>query len=243
MRALPMHETGQATRYTLVPVAGNTKTGPIPVVSADRASCPTRCPFFNDGAQLCYGQEFRLTTRWDGIAQTGDTWAELVGKLRKTIRRDRPWRFGIVGDLPTTPAGHLDGDKLMTLRGLRGDGWAYTHHDVLEPANLATVQALHSVPGFVVNQSADTLQQAEACLDAGVPVVMVGPASFRKPRITERGSILTPCPASLSKGRVTCADCRLCRSGALARTARRIIVVFPAHGPRSKKTAEKVTVL
>jgi hypothetical protein len=241
MKTLPLLE--QTTRYTLVPVSGNSKTGPIPVVSADRASCPSRCPFYNDGEQICYGQEFRITKKWDGIAEKGDTWPDLVGKLRATIRPERPWRFGIVGDLPTDASGNLDAGKLEDLRSLRGDGWAYTHHNVLTSENFKTVRALHAKPGFIVNQSADTLEQAEACLDAGIPTVMVGPANFKKPRMTERGSILTPCPASLSKGRVTCADCRLCRSGALARTARRIIIVFPAHGPRSKKTAEQVTVL
>lgn len=242
MQTLPMAGRTPATRYRFVPKSENSKVGPIPVVSADRASCPSRCVFYNDGEQLCYGQEFRLTKQWDGITDTGHEWPDLMTLLRATIRPGRPWRFGIVGDLPATD-GKLDASKLEQLRAVRGDGWSYTHHDVLDPANLATVQALHSRPGFTVNQSADTLEQAEACLDAGIPAVMVGPASFRKPQVTERGSILTPCPASLSKGKVTCADCRLCRSGALARTARRIIVVFPAHGPRSKRVAEQVTVL
>jgi hypothetical protein len=233
----------QTTRYTLVPVSGNSKTGPIPTVYADRASCPTSCPFYKDGRQLCYGTEYRLTKKWDKVAFFGDEWQALLKKLRATIRRNRPWRFGVVGDLPTDASGNLDAGKLRDLRSLRGDGWAYTHHNVLTSENFKTVRALHAEPGFIVNQSADTLEQAEACVDAGIPVVMVGPANFKKPRVTERGSILTPCPASLSKGRVTCADCRLCRSGALARTARRIIIVFPAHGPRSKKTAEQVTVL
>lgn len=231
------------TRYKLVAMSQNEKTGPIPVVSADRASCPVRCPFYNDGVQLCYGQEFRLTTPWDRIATQGDDWEQLVSKLKATVRHRKPWRFGIVGDLPTRQDGSLDADKLQDLRTIGGDGWAYTHHDLMTPENRATVSALHARAGFVVNQSCDTVSQAEACLDAGIPAVMVGPKDFRKPIVTDRGTILTPCPAALKvpgKRKVQCADCTLCRSSALDRTRRRVVIVFPAHGPRSTKHADRI---
>jgi len=227
-------------RYRLVPESGNSKTGRIPVVYADRSTCPTSCPFYREDGSVCYGQEFRITRKWDEAAN-GDDWTGLLDGLRRAVRKGRPWRFGIVGDLPTRADGSLDGHKLYQLRQLRGDGWAYTHHDLLSASNRETVLALHAESGFVLNQSCDSLEQAEACLDAGIPAVMVGPADFSRPVVTERGSILTPCPATIKtagKKPVTCADCTLCRGSALTRTRRRVVIVFPAHGPRSKRTAQ-----
>jgi len=226
---LPMVDAGPVPGRFYFPKHGlNKKLGPGVVgVKADRDSCPARCPFLREREAECFGRGFTLSRKWTEVRRDGWEFQELISRLRRAIWGSAPWRFGVVGDLPSE-AGVIRRDALEALASVGGDGWAYSHHDLLLPDNL---DAVRSVAGrFTVNQSCDTVEQAEAALDAGVPAVMVGPADMVRPVLSDRGSIFTPCPATLPGSEVTCARCRLCRSGAADRTRRRVVVVFPVHG-------------
>lgn len=231
MISLPVVDAGFVPGRFYFPKNGrNKKLGAGVVgVKADRASCPARCPFLADSEAECFGRGFTLARKWSAVARDGWEFSELVTRLRRAVWKGRPWRFGVVGDLPADN-GRIRRDALEALASVGGDGWCYTHHNLLEPSNLAAVRAVAG--RFTVNQSCDTIEQAEACLDAGVPATMVGPAGMSRPVVSERGSIYTPCPAALPGSSVTCARCTLCRSGAAGRTRRRVVVVFPAHGDK-----------
>jgi hypothetical protein len=50
--------------YHLTLESGNAKTGPIPVSTTDRASCPPTCPFYDKG---CYGAATPRADLWGYI--------------------------------------------------------------------------------------------------------------------------------------------------------------------------------
>lgn len=215
-------------RARVVAVSGNKKTGPIPVVYVGRASCPDRCPFAATKERSCFGAGFTLRRKWDDVDAGGLGLPATLEELKRAVRRGSPWRWGIVGDLPAVK-GKIHAPTLAAFRKLRGDGWAYTHHDVEDPANRAAVLANNAAGGFTVNASCDSLEQAMRVTAAGIPAVVVGPRDFSRP-VVKDGFIFTPCPAAVPGSVVDCSRCTLCRSGAVGRAARRVVVVFPAHG-------------
>ena len=53
--------------------SGNAKTGPIPVTTTERASCPTTCPFYDKG---CYAKSGPLALHWRKVSdgERGTDW-------------------------------------------------------------------------------------------------------------------------------------------------------------------------
>jgi len=219
-----------AIRTKVVPVSGNKKTGPIPVVYVGRATCPARCPFAADKDRSCFGSGFTIRRKWDDVDAGGLDLPVTLAELRRVVRRGSPWRWGIVGDLPSVDGTRIHAPTLKAFRRLGGDGWSYTHHDVEIPSNAAAVLETNGAGGFTVNASCDSIEQAKRVTLMGIPAVVVGPRDFSRPVVTDDGFIFTPCPAALPGSRVDCSRCNLCRSGAVGRASRRVVVVFPAHG-------------
>ena len=123
--------------------------------------------------------------------------------------------------------------KLITAnKGRRG--FTYTHHLMSIAGNKSCVKVMNE-SGFVVNLSADTLADADRLADLDVgPVVVLLPSDATENTVTPAGRKVVVCPATKNnKIRVNCATCQLC-----ARSDRKTIIGFPAHGTmKSKATA------
>jgi hypothetical protein len=205
-------------------VSHNKKTGPIPVSTAPRSTCPTSCPL-KDGP--CYAETGPLAIHWDRLDQgrAGTPWPDFLDAVSRLPRRIL-WRHAQAGDLPG------DGDKidrpaLSALVRANGKkrGFAFTHKPPTR-SNLAAIRKANAA-GFTVNLSADNLAHADRlATHAAGPVVVLLPANQRRPTRTPAGRVVAICPNALDAS-IQCVTCGLC-----AMPNRRAIIGFPAHGTR-----------
>lgn len=217
---------------SLTVISHNIKTGPIPVSTSSKATCPDACPFKTGG---CYAQGGPLNIHWNKVTsgERGtdfETFCKSVAKLPK----GQLWRHNQSGDL----AGEnnaIDADALKKLvnanRGRKG--FTYTHKP-MTPENAEAVKHANE-NGFTVNLSANNLRHADElkALNVG-PVVVVLPSTQTSNTVTPEGNKVVVCPATYREG-VNCANCQLCQKG-----NRSVIVGFPSHGNAKKKVDEKV---
>jgi hypothetical protein len=212
----------------LTRASANAKTGPIPVSTSSRATCPSTCSFKGAG---CYAENFPLSTHWNAVtAGRGLPWADFVDEISR-LKKGQLWRHNQAGDL----AGQDDVIDVAALRQLtranRGKkGFTYTHYPPT-PANLKAIRAAVK-GGFAVNLSADSLLDADRLAVHGLPLVVVVPPGWREGK-TPAGHKVTLCPAQTMEY-MTCAVCKLC-----ANTERHAIVAFEAHGAR-RRTVIKI---
>jgi len=213
--------------------SGNKKTGPMPVSTTERKSCPKSCIWYDKG---CYALAGPLKMHWVKVdAGHGDQWAKFCKKI-SGLPGGIVWRHNQAGDLP----GHnerIDVKRLMRLveanKGKRG--FTYTHKDVLN--NIENRKAVRKAnkEGFTINLSADSLTEADklAKLNAG-PVVAIIPSDTTESKLqTPKGLDVIVCPAQNSDT-ITCASCKLC-----AVATRKSIIAFKAHGVATK-TVDKI---
>ena len=144
----------------------NTKTGPIPVSISERGTCPTSCSLYDAGCYASYG---KLGGHWKGVGTAARAWMpykEFLARVRQ-LPEGQLWRHNEAGDLAGR-GGALDVGKLRALvaanRGRRG--FTFTHKTGAAHLPLYQWAALE---GFVVNLSADSLEQADALLDRQPP--------------------------------------------------------------------------
>lgn len=217
--------------YHLTRVSGNKKTGPIPVSTSSRSTCPT-CPLKGNG---CYAESGPLRLHWNMVsnATRGTDLEQFCNEVRALPKRQL-WRWAQAGDLP----GCNDlideaalGQLVQANRGRRGFG--FTHYDAGIAANAAALTSANT-NGFTLNLSANNLEDADrlAALDVG-PVAVVVPTGTTKPLRTPQGRFVAICPAT-QRDDVTCATCGIC-----AHPTRKAIIGFPAHGSGAQK-AQKV---
>jgi hypothetical protein len=213
----------------------NVKTGPIPVTTSSRDTCPDACPFKGNG---CYAEGGPLAMHWRAVSEgkRGTTWRSLLATI-SALPAGQLWRHNQAGDLPGV------GDRIDT-RALRQlatantgrMGFTYTHKP-LTPRNRAAIAAANEA-GFTVNVSANSPGHADTLAD-GLPLVTVLPADIdgaATPVLkTPAGRVISVCPATY-RDDVSCATCGLC-----ARGQRKSIVGFPAHGASHKKASAVVS--
>jgi hypothetical protein len=207
----------------LTRIANNAKTGPIPVSTSSRSTCPSTCSFKGNG---CYAENFPLSLHWNKVtAGKGLAWADFVDKVSR-FKAGQLWRHNQAGDLP----GSNDVIDAAALRQLvkanRGKkGFTYTHY----PATSANLRAMRAAVkgGFTINLSADSLADADRLAPLGLPLVVVVPEGWRG-KATPAGHKVTLCPAQTMEY-MTCATCQLCQNA-----GRNAIVAFEAHGARRK---------
>lgn len=238
------------------PRSSNSKTGPIPVSTTAKASCPETCPFRGNG---CYAESGPLAMIWAAMSDAGPNasfpqgrgqmhttdWAGLCAAVSK-LPADQLWRHNQAGDLPHVN-GTIDSEALAALvvanYTSRACGFTYTHHDVEINKHSRLSVRLANNAGFTVNLSANDLGHADrlSCLNAG-PVVVVLPAETLPawngpaPRLeTPQGRKVVVCPATYRSG-VNCASCKLC-----AISERDFIIGFPAHGSRKARASTVAT--
>lgn len=218
-------------RYHLARLSANKKLGGIPASVSSKGTCPPNCALQGNG---CYAESGPMSIHWVAVSNgtRGTDLDEFCAQIR-TLPKYQMWRHNQAGDLPGTD-GVLDTHAMHKLVSAnRGrHGFTYTHYDPLHPDNANLIEYANG-QGFTVNLSAETLEQADVFADAGVgPVVTLLPIDQTQPTVTPDGRHVIVCPAST--GTTTCALCGIC-----AKSDRKAIVGFPAHGSGAKK-AQKV---
>lgn len=218
---------------SITPASHNKKTGPIPVTTTSKESCPSTCPLRDAG---CYADTGPLNIHWSKTTSgdRGGSWDDLLTFVRK-LPRKQIWRHNQAGDLPHTD-GKIDAAKVEALtkanRGKRG--FTYTHHDPSIPENLSAIAAANE-GGFIVNLSVNGLDEVDDTVSIGAgPVVTVLPEDAEPTTHTPNGNRVIVCPAVQREG-VTCQTCGLC-----AKADRKVVIGFPVHGVRKKKAAKSL---
>ena len=212
---------------SLTRISSNVKTGPIPVSTTSADTCPDACAMKAGGG--CYASSGPLKMHWNKVSDgsRGTSW-EAFCKDIKALPAGTLWRHNQAGDLPGTN-NLVDVEKLsmLVLASKRLKGFTYTHKP-MDGSNLKAVQDANKA-GFTINASADTMTQADALANKGLPTVVVLPAYAPRGLKTPEGKTVAICPAQLSD-KVTCATCQLC-----SKADRNFIIGFRAHGTSYKK--------
>ena len=207
----------------LTPKSANVKTGPIPVSTTERASCPADCKMKAE----CYAASGPLALHWAAVSNgsRGTSWSEFTDAIA-ALPDGQLWRHNQAGDLPQAN-GTIDptllGDLVAANIGKRG--FTYSHH-----RDAASIQWIRHANqwGFTVNLSANDLHDADALADQDAgPVVVVLPSTQTVNTTTPKGRPVVVCPAT-QRDDVSCATCQLCQR------QRAAIVGFPAHGTRKR---------
>jgi len=214
----------------------NKKVGPVPVSTTSRSSCPTDCPFKDNG---CYAALGPLALFWNKVdaGEAGGDWDTFCGQVAD-LPDNQFWRHNQAGDLPGNGK-HIDIVAMSKLvaanKGKRG--FTYTHYEARQtiangPTNNAVIK-LANENGFTVNLSANNLEHADELADLDIgPVVVVLPADHNKRNVnTPGGRNVVTCPATY-RADVSCATCQLCQ-----KRNRKSIVGFPAHGAAKRKAS------
>ena len=205
--------------------SANRKTGPIPVSTSSRITCPDACPFKAGG---CYASGGPLAIVWRDVEKAGMDWAAFCDKVA-AMPANTMWRHNQAGDLPGIN-NDIDGDQLAALVAANSGkkGFTYTHKPPTG-ANLDAIRAANA-GGFTINLSGNTIAHADELSDiGGAPVVCVLPTDTdgRTAR-TPAGRLVVVCPATYRD--TSCDKCGMC-----AQRDRKFIVGFPAHGSAAKK--------
>ena len=210
--------------------SSNVKTGPIPVTTTERSSCPTTCPFYDKG---CYAKSGPLALHWRKVSdgERGTDWQGLC-EFVSQLPAKQLWRHNQAGDLP-----HDNGDinfsdmveLVLANHGKRG--FTYTHH-VLNDHNAAIIKAAND-HGFTVNVSTESKADAVATFKQGLPAVVVVPSDHTDTAVHEGVKFVT-CPAQ-TNDTMTCSECGLC-----SQSKRQCVVMFKAHGNAKRHVSELV---
>ena len=210
--------------------SSNAKTGPIPVSTTEKDSCPPSCPFYRSG---CYAETGPLKLHWEATSakKRGDAWKIFCDKIA-ALPDGQLWRHNQAGDLPGRGE-RIDTTKLSLLVSANAGrkGYTYTHKHNSAEARRAIASA--NKGGFTVNLSANGLAHADKLAQLAIaPVCVVLPIAQTTNTVTPAGRRVVICPAAIRDG-VSCSTCQLCQ-----RASRAVIIGFPAHGTTAKK-AEK----
>ena len=218
---------------SLTTVSRNAKTGPIPVSTTSRDTCPTACPFANN--QGCYAENGPLNLFWQKVTarKLGASWDEFTKQVAK-LGKGALWRHNQAGDLPGDGFA-IDSVALAKLvkanKGKRG--FTYTHYDSLANEGNRDAIAHANANGFTVNLSANNLDHADQLASLGIaPVAVVLPSNVtgNVTLATPNGRKVVVCPATY-RDDTTCASCGLCAR------KRDAIIGFPAHGVQKRKAS------
>ena len=218
--------------------SANVKTGPIPVSTTEKKSCPSDCPHITS----CYAKSGPLALHWNKVSNKdrGSSWNTFINQI-KQFDPGQLWRHNQAGDLPGA-GNKIDKVKIQSLvsanNAAQALGFTYTHKPVLgrDPVakeNKVIIKNANQA-GFTINLSADNLTQADKLVKLNIgPVVTLLPEDYEDKSITPAGNTVIVCPAQ-TRENVSCSTCKLC-----ANVNRSVIIGFKAHGT-AKKAASKI---
>jgi hypothetical protein len=224
-----------ALRFHLTRTSSNGKTGPIPVSTSSRATCPPTCPFLKNGCYADAGYYTRL--HWDAVTRgdRGVPFADFLDQIRN-LPAGQLWRHSVAGDLAHT-AGRISRRYIKALVAANGGrrGFTYTHHDLTKGENLSLIRYANR-NGFTVNVSTESEAAADRAIAAGLPAVIAVPSTeTRTTWRTPDGNAVLVCPAQRSDTK-TCSDCQLCSD----KRGRRVVIAFVAHGTAKRKADQAI---
>lgn len=239
-------------RIHLTKKSTNQKTGPIPVSTTSKETCPPSCPWMGSG---CYAELGPLGLHWKKVTHDGrgTNFTEFLQEIRN-LPATQLWRHNQAGDLPGAGSRINRMDLLRLVRASSHTrGFTYTHKPVEgnSPTAKKNRKAIKeaNTPGFTINLSANSLNHADELVKLGIaPVTTVVPMDETRPHFsTSAGNPVTLCPATLRDqykraGKraaydITCNECVLC-----ANPTRKSIIAFPAHGTMKKRMTEKLRI-
>lgn len=229
----------------VTPVSNNPKTGPITVTTTRKNTCLGSCQLKGNG---CYAEGGHVNIHWQKVSkgERGLPFDDALNSI-KALPSGSLVRHNQAGDLPGVGDVLLADENIRLVAALtykRKRPFSYTHYPVLDNSTASEVNRgiiKHiNHKGFVVNLSANNLEEADSMADLGIaPVVTILAIDAGKGAITPKGRKVVTCPATYKED-VTCASCKLCAEQRLLKNGKeRAIIGFPAHGA-SKKKAEKV---
>lgn len=203
--------------------SANTKTGPIPVSTSAKTTCPTDCAMRGE----CYAASGPLALHWAAVSNgtRGTDWNTFTESIA-SLPDAQLWRHNQAGDLPGNGL-TVDPVALGTLvaANIGKRGFTYSHYR--DADSLAWIKHSNAW-GFTVNLSANDLADADLLAETGAgPVVCVLPSTQTTNTTTPSGRKVVVCPAT-QRDDVSCATCQLCQR------QREVIVGFPAHGTRKR---------
>jgi len=214
-------------KFHLTRTSANAKTGPIPVSTSSRATCPDSCPFRGNG---CYADSGPLAIHWSAVTagSRGVPWADFL-QLISNLPPRQLWRHNQAGDLyrPGTITGQTALAQLVEANHGRR-GFTYSHHRL----TAGTIQTFKSATaqGFTVNASCETEGAADVAIAHGLRAVFVVPSTeTRTSWQTEGGNRAVVCPAQ-RLDRMDCATCKLCQA-----RPQNVAIAFKAHGTSRRK--------
>ena len=217
-------------KYHLTMKSGNAKTGPIPVSTSSRETCPRTCPLHKRG---CYANGGPLAIHWRKVTDgtRGVSYREFLKQV-ESIPNGQLWRHNQAGDLPGKSAHdtRIDSRKLFDLAESNGSSRGFTYTHKTARVNWTILRKVNA-SGFTVNLSANNVAEAKMLyLESGCPVVTILPADYQSaPKVRGDRSPILVCPAQV-RDDITCESCGLC-----AMAKRKVIIGFLAHG--SQKNA------
>ena len=253
--AFPVYTNGGNVNLTLK--SRNSKTGPIPVSTSGKQTCPDSCPLKKGP---CYAMSGPLNLFWNKVSENkaGASFQMFCNQVR-ALPDGQLWRHNQSGDLAPskTDPETIDPQKLTDLvkanKGRRG--FTFSHYDPLKNILNEYALGMANRQGFTINLSGNDTDHADklAALDIG-PVVSVLPIEYERktergpngkqwaetmpeykarlstlPGSTPQGNRLVVCPATY-QDKTSCKTCGLCQ-----KANRKTIVGFPAHGTSRRK--------
>ena len=226
-------------RVHLTKVSTNVKTGPMPVSTTEKASCPDACSLKGSG---CYAESGPLGIHWAAVSngKRGTDWQTFCQEITK-LPRGIVWRHNQAGDLPGNND-VIDFESVYQLiKANKGKkGFTYTHYPVVGSESMHVfnrgIIAEANKSGFTINLSAESYQDADKLAALGIgPVATIQAEGMPHTTYTPEGRKVITCPATY-RDDVSCYTCKLCQ------VQKRPIIAFPVHGT-SKKKAHKVFML
>lgn len=222
--------TRGALRVTFKLESQNRKLGGIPCSITSAETCPPTCGLFGKG---CYAEFSYLRSHWARTSSEGLNWRAFCREV-SALPEGQLWRHNEAGDLPGAGVritGMLLDDLVRANKGRRG--FTFTHKP-MTAVNRELVRKANAA-GFVINLSADSLEQADQLAELGVgPVAVVLSSSAPERSKTPAGRTVVTCLAE-TRG-LTCASCQLCAVG-----ERKSVVGFRAHGQLKRSVNQLAT--
>jgi hypothetical protein len=214
--------------YHITKKSNNVKTGPIPVTTSSADTCPSACPFRDNG---CYANSGPLKLHWNKVSseERGIDLLDLCSEI-EALPDGQLWRHNQAGDLPGLD-NDIDALSIADIveANINKKGYTYTHKPMDNDKNINIVK-LSNQAGFTINLSSNNLEHADKLLSLGIaPVVTIVEDDARTVHLTPAGNKVLVCPAQTIDS-MSCAKCGLC-----ANSKRNFIIGFKAHGTSAKK--------